>query len=378
MSEAVLSTSYTTKPGSYQTTANKPAHKPLKSISLFSGAGGMDVGFSRAGFEVIWANEIRPDAAKTYEFNHQGTMRCGDIRDLLDEVSTLQGVDAVFGGPPCQGFSVAGKMDPTDERSQLVFTFFDVVERTNPKMFVLENVKALAKLEKWHNIRSKMFERAWKLGFDYVDLIVLNATHYNVPQKRERMFLIGIKGATGLSDKGGIQHYLGKYQKLSEPVGDLFRQLGPAGSPGNSSICNAKITIATDPIMRASAYAGMMFNGAGRPINAKEYSNTLPATMGGNKTPIIDEEEVFNGAGSWIERYHQRLLTGERPKDIAVPKHLRRITVEEAAMIQSFPPNYKWAGKQSAIYCQIGEAVPCNLAYAVASAIRDALEDARI
>lgn len=266
-------------------------------------------------------------------------------------------------------------MDPNDERSKLIFSFFDVVERAKPKAFVLENVKALGKLSKWQPVRDKMFQRAWELGYDYVDLIVLNATHYGVPQKRERMFFIGLKDAKTLQNKGGIKQFLKKYEKLSPPVGEFFKKLGPAGSASNSSICNAKITLAKDPVLRASAYSGMLFNGAGRPINASGYSNTLPASMGGNKTPIIDENQVFHGGNSWVEDYHKLVMDGRKPENITPPSHLRRITVEEAAMIQTFPEDYKFAGRQSMQYLQIGNAVPCDLAYAVGSALQDALDD---
>ena len=333
----------------------------------------MDVGFTRAGFEVVWANEILKDACTTYELNHKGSMRRGDIRHYLDELSELSDIEMVFGGPPCQGFSVAGKMDPNDERSKLIFTFFDVVERTQPKAFVLENVKALGKLERWQHVRDRMFQRAWDLGYDHVELIVLNAIHYGVPQKRERMFFIGIKDAKKLQKNGGVKSYLRKYEKHTPPVGEFFRKLGPAGSAKNPSICNAKITLAKAPILRSSAYSGMLFNGAGRPTDANGYSNTLPASMGGNRTPIIDEHQIFNGGSSWVEDYHCTVLDGRIPEDVIPPSHLRRITVEEAAMIQSFPEDYKFAGGQSMKYHQIGNAVPCDLAYAVGSAIRDAL-----
>lgn len=358
-----------------QRVVGKKAQKLRRSVSLFTGAGGMDVGFTKAGFEVVWANEILKDACETYSLNHEGVMRCGDIRNYLDEVASLGDVEVVFGGPPCQGFSVAGKMDPNDERSKLIFSFFDVVERTKPKAFVLENVKALGLLSKWKPVRDKMFERAWELGYDHVELIVLNATHYGVPQKRERMFFIGVKSGQKIRSNGGIRHYLKQYEKVSPPVGEFFKKLGPAGSAKNASLCNAKITLAKDPVLRASAYSGMLFNGAGRPIDASGYSNTLPASMGGNKTPIIDENQVFHGGDGWVEEYHRLVAKGNRPENVEIPSHLRRITVEEAAMIQTFPENYRFAGGQSMKYLQIGNAVPCDLAYAVGAALNDALED---
>ena len=322
---------------------------------------------------MAWANDILKDACDTYALNHGTNIRCGDLRDYFDEIAKLSDIELVFGGPPCQGFSVAGKMDPHDERSKLLPLFFDVVGLIQPQAFVLENVKALGVSSRWQNIRDQMFERAYKFGYKYVDLIVLNASHYGVPQKRERMFFIGIKDAKDLQKRGGIKHYLKQYESLSPPVGDFFKRLGPAGNPNNSSLCNAKITLAKDPVLRASAYAGMLFNGMGRPIDANGYANTLPASMGGNKTPVIDEKQVFNEEAAWVESYHKSILSGESVAGITPPNHLRRITVEEASMIQTFPKNYKFSGRQSSRYLQIGNAVPCGLAYAVGAAVRDIL-----
>lgn len=349
--------------------------KTRKSISLFTGAGGMDVGFSRAGFDVVWANEINKDACETYRLNHKGQIECGDIRNFIDKLDSHKDIDIVFGGPPCQGFSVAGKMDPNDERSQLIFSFMDVVEKIKPKAFVLENVKALAVLDKWKPVRTALYDRAHSLGYDFVELVLLNATEYGVPQKRERMFFIGIKGASKISLKlDGFQGFLEKYKKTASPIRDLFNQLGPIGTDKNNKICRAKITLAREPILRRSAYAGMIFNGAGRPIDANGYSNTLPASMGGNRTPIIDENQVFNGGESWIENYHSMLWAGERPENITPPNFLRRITVDEASRIQTFPNDYKFSGKQNSIYSQIGNAVPCELAYVVGSALQEVLD----
>ena len=334
----------------------------------------MDVGFSRAGFNVVWANEIDTDACETYRLNHEGEIECGDIRNFIEKLDSFKNIDLVFGGPPCQGFSVAGKMDPNDERSKLIFSFMDVVEKVKPKAFILENVKALAVLEKWAPVRNALFSKARSLGYDFTELILLNATDYCVPQKRERMFFIGIKNANSIAKSmAGFSEYLKKYQKKALPIRELFGELGPVGTEKNQRVCRAKITLAREPILRRSAYAGMIFNGAGRPIDGDGYSNTLPASMGGNRTPIIDENQIFNGGESWIENYHGKLWAGEKPEDVTLPNYLRRITVEEAARIQTFPEDYKFAGKQNSIYSQIGNAVPCELAYVVGAALQDVL-----
>ena len=126
-------------------------------ISLFTGAGGMDVGFEKAGIIPVLANELVKEAAETYKKNHKnGVMVNADINTIMDQMENYKNVDFVFGGPPCQGFSVAGKMNPDDERSKLIFTFLDVVEKVQPRAFVMENVKALGALEKWAPVRKNI------------------------------------------------------------------------------------------------------------------------------------------------------------------------------------------------------------------------------
>lgn len=342
--------------------------KGLTAISLFSGAGGMDVGFERAGFKVLAANEMDGFACKTYRANHPDAMLFeGDINQHIEELGSFQGVDVVFGGPPCQGFSVAGKMDPDDPRSQLVFSFVNVVKVVRPRAFVMENVKALASLEKFQKIREELFRSFSSLGYS-VSMNVLNARDYGSAQNRERVFFIGtmnIKQDVKLSS-------LADYKQKALSVRDVIQHLGPAGSPQNPRVCKAKITLAERPVLRKSPYAGMLFNGQGRPLNPDGWSSTLPASMGGNRTPIIDERHLYEYKEGWVERYHERLWNGgEVTRDITVPKYLRRLTVDEAALLQGFPAQYQFIGPQSKVYCQIGNAVPCTLAEAVASAVRD-------
>lgn len=330
----------------------------------------MDVGFSRAGFEVVWANDIDADSCETYRENHGDVIRCGDLRDFYNDIRAFKGADLVFGGPPCQGFSVAGKMDPSDERSRLVFDFLNVVESVKPKAFVMENVKALGALDKWSDVRNELIRKSHALGFKFAQIIILNATEFNVPQKRERMFFIGIREPRkGMNLSAEIE----KYRQKSGNVRTILEELGVAGNPKNSRVCNARITLAANPILRRSPYAGMLFNGAGRPIDPEDYANTLPASMGGNKTPIIDEEHVFGSGKSWIKEYHSQLMRGSRAKFRDAPAFLRRLTIDEALQIQTFPKNYNFKGRQNSVYKQIGNAVPCNLAQAVGFAVRDLL-----
>jgi DNA (cytosine-5)-methyltransferase 1 len=345
----------------------------MRAVSLFTGAGGMDVGFQQAGFDVVWANELMPHAASTYALNHpKGVMHLGDLATVVETLPPSKSVTCVFGGPPCQGFSVAGKMDLADERSQLVFSFMDVVEQMLPPIFVMENVKALASLSKFSHIREELVRRSNALGYD-AQFYLLNAKDFGVPQSRERVFFIGFQ--RNLNVKFGYER-LEAYKVAPPTVRVVLESIGRAGTDLNPITCRAKITLAGRPVLRKSPYAGMIFNGLGRPLNTDGVSCTLPASMGGNKTPIVDEAHVFSGEASWIEWYHSRLQRGESPLGAdEAPSSLRRLTLREAIAIQTFPNDYRFSGPTSSQYTQIGNAVPCKLAYAVARAVMDAIND---
>ncbi|MDD7465125.1 MAG: DNA cytosine methyltransferase [Actinomycetaceae bacterium] len=352
-------------------------------VSLYSGAGGLDIGFAQAGFRPVFGNDIAPDAVRTHnniQFVQdpqwrtaarmfQGTRAiAGDVREVGS--SLAEGMaDLVIGGPPCQGFSVAGKMDPEDPRSKHVFDFLGLVARIKPRAFVMENVAALARNTRWKDVIASLKDIA---SVEYkVQLVVLNAAEWGVPQARERMFLIGIPTDCPDLDFGDAPN-----RDNPKTVRETLSELPPAGDRGNNSMCTAKITLAKHPVLRRSPFAGMLFNGQGRVINLDAASPTLPASMGGNRTPIIDTDSLQDATSTpWIVKYHKRLFEDHDSPLKAIPKnaHMRRITVEEAAAIQTFPKDLKWEGSQSSQYRQIGNAVPPLLAFHVAEHLKKAL-----
>ncbi|WP_419848553.1 DNA cytosine methyltransferase [Candidatus Poriferisocius sp.] len=346
-------------------------------VSLYSGAGGLDIGFMEAGFVPSFAVDLDPMAAATYSYSYKrlrdrlphlvGHEHHCQVADLDDCIESLDSVAAelVVGGPPCQGFSVAGKMDPTDPRSRHVWRFLDAVERVGPEAFVMENVKALAVNRRWAGLLEGLREKASQLGYT-TSVLLLNASHYGVPQARERMFLIGLRDDETLAAPREIS------KEAPPTVGDALQGLPPWGMPGNDSKCNAIVTPARRPVLRRSPFAGMLFNGAGRPMRLDMPAPTLPASMGGNRTPIVDQNHLDGNGDCWVTSYHAHLMDGGEPYS-ALPDFLRRITIEEAARIQGFPPDMEWRGRQSAIYRQIGNAVPPPLGKAVASTFKGTL-----
>jgi DNA (cytosine-5)-methyltransferase 1 len=352
--------------------SSKTKNSTLSAISLFSGAGGMDIGFSKAGFDIVIANELNKNAAETYKANFKHKMVIQNIDESFHEFENLKDITCVFGGPPCQGFSVAGKMDLNDPRSKLVMSFMKVVELTKPECFVMENVKALATLSKFESFRQELMEFAEKLGYS-AQILLVNSKDFNVPQARQRMFFIGFKGNHYLDLSERIKKFQSKKELTAK---DALSKLGAIDSPLNPSTCNAAITLASSPVMRRSPYAGMIFNGMGRPIDPNKPCQTLPASMGGNKTPIIDERQFWGDGYSWIEDYHSRLISGESIAEFAsAPNFLKRITVSQAKVLHSFPVDYIFKGPKSSIYTQIGNAVPCNLANAIAKLVIDFMRD---
>lgn len=325
-------------------------------VSLFAGAGGLDLGFRQAGYDVVWANELSPDAAATYRANLGDHLVEGSITDIASDA--LPECDVVIGGPPCQGFSVAGKMDPDDPRSRLVWELFRVVRDRRPRAFVMENVKALGVLRRWAAARAAIVEAFTSLGYA-VDFRVLNAADFGVAQLRERVIFVGVRG------RAAAVSFPAPTGKLVT-TGEALKALPRHGTPGNEGVCRAKITPAKKPVLRRSPFAGMLFNGAGRPIDLGRPAPTLPASMGGNKTPIVDQHALDTGEEQWVVGYHAHLTAGGAPL-ASCPARLRRLTVEECAALQGLPPGFSLRGAKSSRYRQLGNAVPPPLARAVAA-----------
>lgn len=334
--------------------------KKIRAISLFSGAGGMDLGFRRAGVEIVWANDFNEKACETYRANFGDEIKCGSIMDF--EYGDLPTCELVFGGPPCQGFSVAGKMDPDDPRSKLVFEFQKVVKAKRPRWFVMENVAALGRLEKFAAVRKRLMDGYRRMGYA-VRFEVLDSQHYGAPQRRERLIMIGTRD---------------KVSEISFPVPSkdvvtarsVLETFDEAGMGNNLGVCEARITLAKNPVLRDSPYAGMLFNGLGRPIDLDRPCQTLPASMGGNKTPIVDTRLLRNPkAPNWLKLVHTKAAKGVDLAKIRVPAFMRRITVSEAAALQGFPRNFVFHGSQCDRYKQIGNSVPPPFAEQIAMCV---------
>jgi DNA (cytosine-5)-methyltransferase 1 len=336
----------------------------MRVLSLFCGAGGLDWGFEQnASFTIVEALDKDKHAISTY--NHNFASKAGKVMDLANEAclhyfedNFANKIDGVIGGPPCQGFSRGGKMNPDDDRSQMIFRFLDIVECVRAKWFVMENVPHLQRSSKFRNIRKQYQDRVETLNY-ILTPIFLNAKDYGVPQSRERVFYIGTRSDQDI--------HLPPAHDTKVCVRDVLESLNSKAL--SSSTTKSKIVPAKNPVLRGSAYSGMLFNGSGRPIPLDGFCPTLAASMGGNRTPILDERELQENEKSWIEWYYEHLRDGGAVVK-TVPSHIRRITVDEAKVLQSFPDDFVFLGPTSSQYKQIGNSVCPKISIVVAQIIQ--------
>lgn len=343
----------------------------LTFASLYSGAGGLDRGFVTAGLRPVFAVDQNADCAITHTaaFDHLASYpgcATGNVHELLNEVSASS-PDVVVGGPPCQGFSRISQSDLNDPRTQEVRHFMAAVGRADPQAFVMENVPALVNMSRWRGVLNAICGEAADLGYT-AWVLLLNARDFGVPQSRERVFIVGIKREIDFTPP---QPSAACRQVT---VRDALAGLPPWGDPGNDTQCTARIVFLANPTLRkADPFGGYIFHGRGRPMNLDKPAPTLLASMGGNATPIIDQERLEGADDCWVSWYHRLLLLGEPPPKGDAPSRLRRITVEEAAVLQGFPTDAIWHGTKGSVYRQIGNSVPPKLGEVVAGAVRDAL-----
>jgi DNA (cytosine-5)-methyltransferase 1 len=298
----------------------------MKVASLFSGAGGLDLGFIEAGHKIVWANDNYEDAVLTYRKNIGDHIILDDIKDV--GCSDIPDHDILIGGFPCQGFSVANtKRHAEDSRNQLYLEFLRVLSTKKPKFFVAENVKGILSLEKgavFDMILSDFSKAGYKVEYQ-----VLNAANFGVPQKRERVIIIGIRNDLEISIKHPSPTHteqINLFNKL-KPWVSVQQAVNDLPDPdGDHSLLN-----------HTYSKFKLKFNGyiGNRRIDPYKPAPTVTA-RGDSK-------------GGVVVLHH--------------PNNKRRMSVRELALIQSFPIDFEFIGTNSSCYRQIGNAVPPLLAY---------------
>ena len=329
-------------------------------ISLFSGAGGLDRGFHNAGFKTLVANEYDPKICPTFRANFPDVdLIEGDIRKITSE-RFPKGITGIIGGPPCQSWSEAGTLKGIeDARGQLFYEYIRILRDTKPLFFVAENVSGM--LAKRHSAAVEGFMKLFdEAGYD-VNLKMLNANDFNVPEDRDRVFYIGFRKDLNISDFE-YPEPLSTKPTLRDALWDLKDSAIPAKDKNKTN--------GDDCILPNHEY----FTGAFSPI-----------FMSRNRVRSWDEPGfTVQASGRQCQLHPQapKMVKIGKNEQIFVPgkEHLyRRMSVREVARVQSFPDDYIFIYNDVDYgYKMIGNAVPVNLAYHVALSIRKTLDKHRI
>lgn len=329
----------------------------MKIISLFSGCGGLDLGFERAGFEISIANEYDPTIWETYKINHPSTKLIeGDIRNI-QESDFPDDIDGIIGGPPCQSWSEAGSLRGiNDSRGKLFYDYIRILKSKQPKFFLAENVSGMLANRHSEAVRN-IIEMFKECGYDLAVSLV-NAKDYGVPQERRRVFYIGFRRDLGVRFKFPVGSTADEKKRLTlrDTIWDLQFTAVPAGA---RNYHNPKAINNNE-----------FFTGA--------YS---PIFMSRNRVKGWDEQAfTVQASGRQCQLHPQapkmKFVEQNKREFVRGKEYLyRRMTIREIARIQGFPDDFKFIYNYTDdAYKMIGNAVPVNLAYEVAVAIKEALQ----
>lgn len=325
-------------------------------VSFFAGAGGLDLGFEKAGMNVVWANEYDKDIWETYEKNHHNTFL--DKRSIVEiDSDEVPECDGIIGGPPCQSWSEAGALRGiNDKRGKLFYDFIRILEAKQPKFFLAENVSGML-LER-HSDALKNIKRMFQNAGYNLSFKLLNASDFDVPQDRKRVFFVGIR--KDLDFTFDFPSPLKQKVNLENAIGDLKDSALPA-KEGNKT--NGEDCLVANHEYMVGGFSSMYMS-RNRVRSWNEQSFTIQA--GGRHAPLHPQAPKMK----FIEQNVRTFVPGHE-------RLYRRLSVRECARIQTFPNDFVFYYNQiSAGYKMIGNAVPVNLAKHIALSIKAQIETA--
>lgn len=360
----------------------------IRVVSLFSGGGGLDLGFKNENYEIIWAIDNQKSAVDTYKQNIGNHIIHADINAV--DISMLPSCDIIIGGPPCQSFSLSGNRKPDDPRGQLVWKYIEIIDHLRPKAFVFENVIGLmsAKAKNGDKVVDLLLNSFGNIGYT-LNLKVLNAADYGVPQVRKRIFIIGMEKNVKFNFPLPTHSVDGvngeRYITTQEALGDL---------PEATCNPNELLNYPSEPM---NGYQALM-----RDTNTTITEHVIPqmskldeyiithVNPGGNYMDIPPEVESkriqrLQRDGGHTTCYGR--LKPDKPSytintnfnrpNVGCNIHYSRnrlITVREALRLQSFPDSFMIvSSSKQAKHSIVGNAVPPILAQNIARTLKNIL-----
>lgn len=337
-------------------------------LDLFCGCGGLSLGFEEAGYNVLLGIDIWEDALKTYAYNHKHSktlcadmsiLRGEDVKDIIGDNS----VDVIIGGPPCQGFSIAGKRIVNDDRNKLYKGFVRMVEYFKPKAFVMENVPNILSIGDGA-VRETIINDFKSLGYT-VETKVLTASDYGVPQNRRRAVFVGLT-------KGNFDFdipMVAEKVTTKEALSDL-----PEQSIEDGGKYSVESTSGYQKLMRINSIG--VYNHEVTQHNEQTVRIISMVPDGGNYKDLPKEfQETRKVHIAWTR------LNSKRPSITIDTGHRHHFhykwnrvpTVRESARIQSFPDDFIFLCSKTSQYKQVGNAVPPLMAKAIAEQLKKQL-----
>lgn len=322
----------------------------MKVVSLFAGCGGLDLGFEKAGFDVVWANEYDTSIHATYRLNHPNTQLCTlDIREI--NTNDIPDCDGIIGGPPCQSWSLGGKsLGIEDDRGKLVYDYIRVVKDKKPKFFIMENVSGMV-TPRHINVFNEFLNLFRNVGY-VVKYELMDASDFQIPQDRQRVIIVGTRNDLNVE-------YLFP-TKLDSLLVTLLRAIGDLKYPP-TPYYNERVNEENNVIPNHDYYTGpydSKFMARNRVRGWDELSFTIQAQA--KNEPLHPQAPKM----VYVSPQERIFVKGK--------EHLyRRLSVRECARIQTFPDSFKFIyEKVTDGYKMVGNAVPPRLAYYIALSIR--------
>lgn len=340
-----------------------------KAISFFAGCGGLCYGITAAGFNIVATNELVDEYRAIYRLNFPHvSFLSNDIKDISEKemrglLSIYSNIDLFAGGPPCQGFSLAGKRDVEDKRNTLFQNYLKIADWIRPKIILMENVKLLTSMKNPQGrlVKDEIIDTFEEIGYQGKFFIV-NASDYEVAQNRERVFFIGVRNDVGMVPSIPIPicgNAGNMFCKSKFTFGDAVSDLEYLES-GEFSLKDKyhKATNHPEHVIR------WLYN---VPQGKSAHDNSDPSLRPPSGYNTTYKRQVWNEPGCTVTTNFNMISGGNNVHPIAT----RALTIREALRLQSFPDSFRLAGKEGVIRTVIGNAVPPLLAYNIAKYLRE-------